>query len=76
VSDARYVRIAALKNGDLFKRHLQASGIDLDFDPTLAPAAESPFAQPSSMATFAWAIVSVSFRWKDGMERQAASQAS
>jgi 2,4-dienoyl-CoA reductase-like NADH-dependent reductase (Old Yellow Enzyme family) len=47
VSDAtRYVRVAALKNADLFRRHLAASGIDLAFDETLVPPAESPFGQP------------------------------
>jgi 2,4-dienoyl-CoA reductase-like NADH-dependent reductase (Old Yellow Enzyme family) len=46
VSDARYVRVAALKNADLFRRHLQAGGIDLGFDDTLLPPAESPLARP------------------------------
>jgi 2,4-dienoyl-CoA reductase-like NADH-dependent reductase (Old Yellow Enzyme family) len=45
VSDARYVRVAALKNADLFRRHLQAGGIDLGFDETLLPPAESPLAR-------------------------------
>jgi 2,4-dienoyl-CoA reductase-like NADH-dependent reductase (Old Yellow Enzyme family) len=40
------VRVAALKNADLFRRHLAASSIDLQFDETLVPPAESPFAQP------------------------------
>ena len=46
MSDARYVRVAALKTADLFKRHLESSGIDLGFDPALLPPAESPFGQP------------------------------
>jgi NADPH2 dehydrogenase len=46
VSDARYVRVAALKTADLFKRHLESSEIDLGFDPALLPPAESPFGQP------------------------------
>jgi NADPH2 dehydrogenase len=46
VSEARYVRVAALKNADLFKRHLAAGGIDLGFDDTLASPAESPLGQP------------------------------
>ena len=44
--DDRYVRVAALKNADLFRRHLDAGGIDLPFDATLAPPASSPFARP------------------------------
>jgi NADPH2 dehydrogenase len=44
VSDARYVRIAALKTAALFRQHLQSAGIDLGFDDTLAAPAESPFA--------------------------------
>jgi NADPH2 dehydrogenase len=46
VSDARYVRVAALKTADLFRRHLESSGIDLGFDHSLLPPAESPFRQP------------------------------
>jgi 2,4-dienoyl-CoA reductase-like NADH-dependent reductase (Old Yellow Enzyme family) len=42
VSDARYVRVAALKNADLFRRHLEAGGIDLGFDEKLLPPSESP----------------------------------
>jgi 2,4-dienoyl-CoA reductase-like NADH-dependent reductase (Old Yellow Enzyme family) len=42
VSEARYVRIAALKNADIFRRHLTAGGIDLGFDETLLAPAESP----------------------------------
>ena len=46
MSDARYVRVAALKNAELFRRHLAAGGIDLGFDEGLLPPAESPLAQP------------------------------
>ena len=46
MSDARYVRVAALKTADLFRRHLESSGIDLGFDDALLPPAESPFRQP------------------------------
>jgi len=46
VSDTRYVRVAALKTADLFKRHLTSSRIDLGFDDALLPPGESPFAQP------------------------------
>ena len=43
VSDGRYVRVAALKNAALFRRHLESGGIDLGFDDALVPAGESPF---------------------------------
>jgi 2,4-dienoyl-CoA reductase-like NADH-dependent reductase (Old Yellow Enzyme family) len=46
VSDARYVRVAALKTADIFRRHLETSGIELPFDETLVPATESPLARP------------------------------
>ena len=46
MSDARYVRVATLKNADLFRRHLQAGGIDLGFDDSLLPPAQSPLARP------------------------------
>jgi NADPH2 dehydrogenase len=46
VSDGRYVRVAALKNAALLRRHLESGGIDLGFDDALVPAAESPFGQP------------------------------
>lgn len=45
-SDARYVRVAALKNAASLRAHLDAGGIDLQFDETLLPPAESPLAQP------------------------------
>jgi NADPH2 dehydrogenase len=46
VSEARYVRVAALRTADAFKRHLDAGGIELGFDETLLPGAESPLATP------------------------------
>jgi NADPH2 dehydrogenase len=48
VSDARYVRVAALKTADAFRRHLEASGIELGFDDDLLPPSESPMARPFS----------------------------
>jgi NADPH2 dehydrogenase len=45
-NESRYVRVAALKNAQLFRRHLEAGGIDLHFDDALLPPAESPLAQP------------------------------
>ena len=46
MSDNRYVRVAALKNAAIFRRHLESSGIDLAFDDQLLPPAESPFGTP------------------------------
>jgi 2,4-dienoyl-CoA reductase-like NADH-dependent reductase (Old Yellow Enzyme family) len=46
VSDARYVRVAALKTADSLRRHLAAAGADLAFDESLLPPAESPLGQP------------------------------
>jgi 2,4-dienoyl-CoA reductase-like NADH-dependent reductase (Old Yellow Enzyme family) len=46
VSEARYVRIAALKTADSFRRHLETSKIDLGFDEVLQPPSESPLARP------------------------------
>jgi NADPH2 dehydrogenase len=46
VSDARYVRVAALKSAEILRRHLSEGGIDLHFDDTLLPPDESPVAQP------------------------------
>jgi NADPH2 dehydrogenase len=46
VSDARYVRVAALKTAEILRRHLEGAGIDLRFDETLAAPAESPLARP------------------------------
>ncbi len=46
MSDARYPRVAAMKNAAAFAQHLSAEGIQLGFDPELAPAGSSPLAQP------------------------------
>ena len=46
MSEARYVRVAALKTAALFRNHLESSGIDLGFDDALVAPTESPFAQP------------------------------
>ena len=46
MSDNRYVRVAALKNAAVFRRHLESSGIDLAFDDELMPPADSPFGAP------------------------------
>jgi len=46
VSEARYVRVAALKNADIFRRHLAAGGIELGFDDSLLAPAESPLGRP------------------------------
>ena len=46
MSDARYVRVAALKTSDSLRRHLDDAGIDLQFDAALAASGESPLAQP------------------------------
>ena len=46
MSDNRYVRVAALKNAGVFRRHLESSGIDLAFDDELLPPADSPFGAP------------------------------
>jgi len=45
MSDSRFVRIAALKTAEAFRRHLAAGNIELGFDDVLLPAAESPLAQ-------------------------------
>jgi 2,4-dienoyl-CoA reductase-like NADH-dependent reductase (Old Yellow Enzyme family) len=42
--------VAALKSADSFRRHLSESGIQLAFDETLAPPADSPLAQPFNEA--------------------------
>ena len=46
MSETRYVRVAALKSADLFRKHLTSSSIDLAFDDVLLPPGESPFAKP------------------------------
>ena len=46
MSDPGWVRIATLRTAEAFRRHLEAGGIALDFDDTLASPAASPFARP------------------------------
>jgi 2,4-dienoyl-CoA reductase-like NADH-dependent reductase (Old Yellow Enzyme family) len=46
VSEARYVRVAALKTAETLRRHLDGAGIELPFDERLLAAADSPLAQP------------------------------
>jgi 2,4-dienoyl-CoA reductase-like NADH-dependent reductase (Old Yellow Enzyme family) len=46
MSDPGWVRMAALRTPEAFRRHLRAGAIPLDFDDTLAPPGESPLARP------------------------------
>jgi len=46
MGDPGWVRVATLRTAEALRRHLQAGGIALDFDDTLASPAESPFARP------------------------------
>ncbi len=46
MTEPRFPRVAALKSAEMFRQHLAASGIDLDFDATLAPPGESPLGRP------------------------------
>ena len=46
MSEARYVRVATLKSADAFRAHLAAQHIELGFDETLLPPAESPLGRP------------------------------
>jgi 2,4-dienoyl-CoA reductase-like NADH-dependent reductase (Old Yellow Enzyme family) len=46
MSDPGWVRVASLRTAEAFRRHLDAGGIALDFDDTLAGPAETPFARP------------------------------
>ena len=46
MSEARYPRVAAMKNAAAFAQHLSAERIQLGFDPELAPPESSPLAQP------------------------------
>jgi NADPH2 dehydrogenase len=41
-----YPRVASLRTADAFRSHLDASAIDLPFDPSLAAPGTSPLAQP------------------------------
>ncbi len=46
MSDSRYVRVATLRSVDAFRGHLSAQNIELGFDETLLPPADSPLAWP------------------------------
>ncbi|HSB62389.1 MAG TPA: NADH:flavin oxidoreductase [Vicinamibacteria bacterium] len=46
MTETGWPRVASLKTADAFRAHLAKSGIDLAFDDTLAPPAESPLARP------------------------------
>jgi 2,4-dienoyl-CoA reductase-like NADH-dependent reductase (Old Yellow Enzyme family) len=44
--DPGFTRVAALRTADVFRRHLEACGVALPFDETLAPPGMSPLARP------------------------------
>ena len=44
--EPRYPRVASLKTTAALRRHLESSGIPLEFDDELAPAGSSPLAKP------------------------------
>ena len=46
MADPGFVRVATLRTPDAFRRHLEAGGIPLAFDDSLASPSESPFARP------------------------------
>ena len=46
MSDPGWVRVAALRTAEAFRRHLRAGGIALDFDDTLLGPADAPFGKP------------------------------
>src|SRR5262245_66086977 len=46
MNDPGWVRVATLRTAEALRRHLEAGGIDLAFDDTHAPPAESPYARP------------------------------
>ena len=46
MSDPGWVRVATLRSAEALRAHLQSGAIPLDFDETLLPPAESPFARP------------------------------
>jgi len=46
MTDSRFPRIASLKTPAAFRSHLDANGINLPFDETLAPSGSSPLAMP------------------------------
>jgi NADPH2 dehydrogenase len=49
--EPRYPRVASFKTPDALRRHLDASGIALQFDDVLAPAGASPLAAPLNVHT-------------------------
>ncbi len=46
MADPGWVRVAALRNPEAFRRHLEGGGISLAFDDALAAPSDSPFARP------------------------------
>jgi NADPH2 dehydrogenase len=46
MSSPSYPRVAAFKTPDAFRSHLRACGVEIPFDDTLVPPAESPLARP------------------------------
>ncbi len=46
MADPGWVRVATLRSKEAFRRHLEAGGIPISFDDTLATPSESPFARP------------------------------
>ena len=45
----QYPRVAQLKTADLFRRHLEKEGIELDFEENLESGENSPFAKPHTL---------------------------
>lgn len=48
-AEPRFPRVASFKTAEALRRHLESSGIALQFDDTLSPPAESPLAKPLSV---------------------------
>ncbi len=46
MADPGWVRVATLRTPDAFRRHLEAGGIPIAFDDSLATPSDSPFARP------------------------------
>jgi NADPH2 dehydrogenase len=46
VADPGWVRVATLRTPEAFRGHLEASGIPIAFDDSLAPPSDSPLARP------------------------------
>jgi 2,4-dienoyl-CoA reductase-like NADH-dependent reductase (Old Yellow Enzyme family) len=46
MADPGWVRLATLRSPEAFRRHLEAGGIPIAFDDTLATPSDSPFARP------------------------------